>query len=194
MAGERSGETRRCKSVCSGAETEHAAAWRRLGGIRSAARALLSFVIHRLDRFEMKFIITRAMRERMLEKMERHLRPDEVAGAGGHYPIVSLYYDTPARDCYWENINGAESRRKLRVRVYGSSAGPVPPTCFAEIKHKVDGRNVKRRACLSLEEALTVAVRPIRPTARITGGAPHDRRNPKARARARLRPLLLHPL
>lgn len=86
-----------------------------------------------------------------------HLRADENAVTGAHYPIVSVYYDNAERDCYWENLNGAKSRRKLRVRLYGSQCGGQPPTCFAEVKHKVEGRNVKRRARLSIEEALSVA-------------------------------------
>lgn len=86
-----------------------------------------------------------------------HLRADENAVNGAHYPIVSVYYDNAERDCYWENLNGAKSRRKLRVRLYGSQCGTTPPTCFAEVKHKVEGRNVKRRARLSIEEALAVA-------------------------------------
>jgi hypothetical protein len=76
---------------------------------------------------------------------------------GAHYPIVSVYYDNAERECYWDNLNGAQSRRKLRVRLYGSQCGATPPTCFAEVKHKVEGRNVKRRARLSIEEALAVA-------------------------------------
>lgn len=86
-----------------------------------------------------------------------HLRADEHAVMGAHYPIVSVYYDNAERDCYWDNLNGAKSRRKLRVRLYGSQGGSAPPSCFAEVKHKVEGRNVKRRARLSLEEALAVA-------------------------------------
>ncbi len=86
-----------------------------------------------------------------------HLRADENAVTGAHYPIVSVYYDNAERDCYWDNLNDAKSRRKLRVRLYGSQCGTMPPTCFAEVKHKVEGRNVKRRAQLSVEEALAVA-------------------------------------
>ena len=86
-----------------------------------------------------------------------HLRADENAGATARYPVVSLYYDSPARECYWENIDEVPSRRKMRVRLYGSEEAGLPPTCFAEVKHKLAGRNVKRRALLSREEALAVA-------------------------------------
>jgi hypothetical protein len=114
-------------------------------------------VIHRLDRFEMKFVITLSMRERLMPRLMPHLRADENAGESAYYPIVSLYYDTPDRDCYWEKVSGLKSRRKLRVRVYGSLDGTLPPTSFVEIKHKIDGRNVKRRARMALEDALIVA-------------------------------------
>lgn len=114
-------------------------------------------MIYRLDRFEMKFLIDTDVRDRLLPKLMPHLRADENAGEGAFYPIVSVYYDTPERDCYWEKIRGAKSRRKLRVRVYGSLDGALPPTCFVEVKHKCDGRGVKRRVRVSLEDALTIA-------------------------------------
>jgi len=105
----------------------------------------------------MKFVITREVRDRLMPHLLPRLRADENAGEGAFYPIISLYYDNLARDCYWEKIQGQPSRRKLRVRVYGSLDGSLPPTCFVEVKHKSEGRNVKRRARMPLECALTVA-------------------------------------
>jgi len=110
----------------------------------------------RLDRFEMKFALTAAQRAALMEQLAPHLRPDENAGAGAQYPVVSLYYDNAERDCYWEKARGLASRRKLRVRVYGSRDGVVPASAFIEIKHKCEGRGVKRRVQLSLEQALCV--------------------------------------
>ena len=89
--------------------------------------------------------------------LQPHLRADENAGEGALYPIVNLYYDNAARDCYWEKVRGERSRRKLRVRVYGSLDGSLPPTSFVEVKHKCEGRGVKRRVRMSLAAALTVA-------------------------------------
>lgn len=105
----------------------------------------------------MKFVIGREVRERLMPHLMPHLKADENAGEGAFYPIVSLYYDNPQRDCYWEKIRGAKSRRKLRVRVYGSLDGSLPPTSFVEVKHKCDGRGVKRRIRMPLASALTVA-------------------------------------
>ncbi len=85
-----------------------------------------------------------------------YLRADENATETAYYPIVSLYYDNLDRDCYWQKVRGWPSRRKLRVRVYGSLDGVLPPTSFVEVKHKHFGRVVKRRARIPLEMALAV--------------------------------------
>lgn len=110
----------------------------------------------RIDRFELKFVVTAAQKAALMEGLQVHLRPDVNAGAGGRYPIVSLYYDNDERDCYWEKMRGLGSRRKLRVRIYGSSDGRVRPKSFVEVKHKCEGRGVKRRVQLPLDQALRV--------------------------------------
>lgn len=104
----------------------------------------------------MKFVISAAQREKLMSKLDSHLRADANADDSAYYPIVSLYYDNSERDCYWEKVQSLQSRRKLRVRVYGSLDGKLPPTCFMEIKHKQEGRGVKRRIQLPLEQALRV--------------------------------------
>jgi hypothetical protein len=114
-------------------------------------------VSYRFDRFEMKFVITRDQREALMEDMLTRMKPDENAVDGAFYPIVSLYYDNADRDCYWEKVQRYPNRRKMRVRVYGSLDGRLPPTVFVEIKHKCDGRGVKRRLLCTLEEAYQVA-------------------------------------
>ena len=110
----------------------------------------------RLDRFELKFVITRGQRDALIPHLRPHLRADEYAGDHGFYPIISLYYDNADRDCYWEKVRGLGSRRKMRVRVYGSRDGQVAPTAFVEVKHKCDSRVVKRRVQMPLGAALAV--------------------------------------
>ena len=104
----------------------------------------------------MKFVINAEVRAALMSKLEPHLKADANADETAYYPIVSLYYDTPDRDCYWEKIRGVQNRRKFRVRVYGSFCGKLPPTVFIEVKHKQDGRGVKRRVRLGLEDALRI--------------------------------------
>jgi SPX domain protein involved in polyphosphate accumulation len=113
-------------------------------------------VSYRIDRFEMKFVITRDQRAALMPALMERMRADENAMEDAYYPIVSVYYDTPERDCYWEKEQSVPSRRKMRVRVYGSMDGKLPPTIFVEIKHKCDGRGVKRRLRVPLEEAFWI--------------------------------------
>jgi len=110
-----------------------------------------------LQRFEFKFVITAVQREALLTAFNGDLRPDVNGGGNGAYPIVSLYYDTPDRRCYWEAWRGVPSRRKLRLRVYGTPEGSIPVTSFVEVKHKLDGVNVKRRVQTSPELAMEIA-------------------------------------
>lgn len=104
----------------------------------------------------MKFVINAAQRADLMNELGPHLRADANADDSAYYPIVSLYYDNADRDCYWEKVQGLKSRRKFRVRVYGSLDGKLPPTVFIEVKHKYMGRGVKRRVNMPLEEALRV--------------------------------------
>jgi hypothetical protein len=104
----------------------------------------------------MKFVINAAQRAALMMKLEPHLRADANADETAYYPILNLYYDNPDRDCYWEKVRGQSSRRKLRVRIYGSLNGGLPPTSFIEVKHKQDGRGVKRRVQMPYTEALRV--------------------------------------
>lgn len=112
--------------------------------------------MNELQRFEFKFLITAQQRDDVLAAFYGALQPDENGSIGGVYPIVTLYYDTPDRRCYWEAWRGLPSRRKLRVRVYGTSDGDIPPTSFVEVKHKLDGLGVKRRVQTSLAHALEI--------------------------------------
>jgi len=110
------------------------------------------------QRFEFKFLITARQREAVFATFNGDLRPDTNGADGGVYPIVNLYYDTPDRRCYWEAWRGVPSRRKLRVRIYGSADGGIAPTSFVEVKHKVDGLGVKRRVETSLAHALEIGL------------------------------------
>ena len=114
-------------------------------------------MIARVDRMESKFLISLEMRDRLISEIEGYTGYDETAGGTSCYPIISQYYDNQHRDCYWEKQRKQKSRRKLRIRVYGSDAGKVPPTTFIEVKHKHYGRGSKRRLRLPMDDALELA-------------------------------------
>ncbi|MEP4078801.1 polyphosphate polymerase domain-containing protein [Haloferula sp.] len=105
----------------------------------------------RQARREMKFHLKGEQGGAVLEAIKSMLPGDVNGAVGGAYPIVSEYYDTEDREAYWERNRKQPNRRKLRVRIYGSSNGVIPPSAFMEVKHKCDGVGVKRRIRVPLE-------------------------------------------
>lgn len=109
----------------------------------------------RQARREFKFRLPAECAEAVLADIRGWLPQDE-NGASGAYPIVSQYYDSVERDAYWERDRKVGNRRKLRVRIYGTTNGEIPPSAFLEVKHKRDGVGVKRRMTVPVE-AVTAA-------------------------------------
>lgn len=106
-------------------------------------------------RFELKYLITLVQRDLLLHELRDDLRPDAIGG--GSYPVVTLYYDNPSFEIYWEHWRGVPFRRKLRVRTYGTRDGTITPSTFLEIKRKDGPWGAKRRLRLPLAQALAVA-------------------------------------
>ena len=104
-------------------------------------------------RFEHKILIDDARRAELLARFADRLRPDTAGSTDGRYPVVSLYCDTPDRRCHWEAWRGVPSRRKLRVRIYGTHDGAIPDATFVEVKHRDGKAGAKRRVRLPLAEA-----------------------------------------
>jgi hypothetical protein len=104
-------------------------------------------------RFEHKILIDDARRAELLARFADRMLPDMTGSADGRYPVVSLYCDTPDRRCHWEAWRGVPSRRKLRVRIYGTRDGAIPSATFVEVKHRDGKAGAKRRVRLPLAEA-----------------------------------------
>lgn len=114
-------------------------------------------IITRFDRREFKFVIDAAQQAWLIAALGERVTPDPHAGPEGSYPVVGLYFDNAGRDIYWESRRGLKSRRKLRVRVYGSPGSPHAPVSFLEVKHRYGGRVAKRRSPLPVATALALA-------------------------------------
>lgn len=110
----------------------------------------------RADRKEFKFIIPISTKDEIITTVREHTDFDLNAGGTSKYPIISQYYDNIHRDSYWEKHRGQQSRRKLRIRVYGSDTGDIPASTFIEIKHKHFGRGVKRRLQVATQHAVPI--------------------------------------
>jgi hypothetical protein len=104
-------------------------------------------------RFEHKILIDDARRAELLARFADRMLPDMTGSADGRYPVVSLYCDTSDRRCHWEAWRGVPSRRKLRVRIYGTRDGAIPSATFVEVKHRDGKAGAKRRVRLPLAEA-----------------------------------------
>jgi hypothetical protein len=107
-------------------------------------------------RFELKYLLTLAERDALLARFADRLLPDTLGGPTGRYPVVSLYCDSADRKCYWDAWRGVPSRRKLRLRLYGTQDGSLPSVTFLEIKHRDGSEGAKRRVLLPLEQALAL--------------------------------------
>ncbi len=113
------------------------------------------------DRREFKFLLPAENVAAVRAAVGEHLEADR--GTTDGYRILSEYFDSEARDSYWEKIFGLPNRRRIRTRVYGTPGSGRELTRFIEIKHKQDGLTVKRRlpAC---DEELEAFIRGELPT------------------------------
>jgi len=110
-----------------------------------------------LNRTEYKYLITLDEMDQIQKDLDDRLVIDSLASEDGRYPIVTEYFETPERACFLEKERRLASRRKIRVRIYGSEGGKIPPTGFIEVKHKHFGFGAKRRLFLPVEEAIEFA-------------------------------------
>jgi hypothetical protein len=96
------------------------------------------------QRFELKYIISEETALRVRDFVRCYLDFDEysVGKANYSYPVHSLYLDSDDLHLYWETINGAKNRYKLRLRYYDLS--PKSPVFF-EIKRRVNSCIMKQR-------------------------------------------------
>jgi hypothetical protein len=99
------------------------------------------------ERYEIKYLISRAQREAIEHGMRERMRPDEY----GRSIICSVYYDTPDYMLIRRSIDSPIYKEKLRLRSYGVSKPGT--TVYAEIKKKYDSVVYKRRIGMELTEA-----------------------------------------
>ena len=116
------------------------------------------------QRYERKFLVTKAQYARMLPQILLHMTQDAYCISGKGYKICNIYYDTEANDVIRRSISKPRYKEKLRLRSYD-----VPKNedaiVYLEIKKKIEKMVTKRRIALTVAEAerfIRDRVRPVR--------------------------------
>ena len=100
------------------------------------------------ERYELKYLLTREQKEKVMQAMEPHMEPDEY----GRTVIRNIYFDTDTYRLVRRSIERPAYKEKLRIRSY-SRATPTS-TVFVELKKKYQKTVYKRRLPLPEEEAM----------------------------------------
>jgi len=100
------------------------------------------------QRFEFKYILDIEQYHDICTQIQKYMVLDPEAEQGvGSYEVASLYFDSPMFYAYWEKIDGARKRKKMRIRTY-RSGNKVADYSFFEIKRKFDAVVLKDRVFL----------------------------------------------
>lgn len=99
-------------------------------------------------RYELKYLLTLAQKERILAAMEPYMALDKY----GRTTIRNLYFDTDTYRLIRRSIEKPVYKEKLRIRSY--SKADAESTVFVELKKKYDKVVYKRRLPLPEREAM----------------------------------------
>lgn len=100
-----------------------------------------------MQRYELKYILTKEQTAFFCAHLNGHMEPD----AYGLTTIASLYYDTPDQRLIRASLEKPEFKEKLRLRSYGPATDSSP--VFLELKRKAFGVVYKRRVQSTLPQA-----------------------------------------
>jgi len=115
------------------------------------------------QRFEWKYLVTPTAADHLIDALlARGMRWDRVVAdsPSHHYPVTSLYFDSPTFLCYHDKRHGLYQRFKVRLRGYTKTLGQSAPL-YLELKRKDDDIITKDRITLAREAMQAVAGRDI---------------------------------
>ena len=99
-------------------------------------------------RYELKFMLSKAQKERLLDAMSPYMKIDEY----GKTTIRNLYFDTDSYLLIRRSIEKPTYKEKLRIRSYGKADSDS--AVFVELKKKYKHVVYKRRLSLKNVEAM----------------------------------------
>lgn len=101
-----------------------------------------------VSRREIKYLLSLPDRLYMLNALDQLLIPDAYGDYNG-YTVRSVYFDGIANDDYWDKKNHADSKKRIRLRVYH----PDDQKAKFEVKRKYFNRELKESILVSREDA-----------------------------------------
>lgn len=99
-------------------------------------------------RYELKYLLTREQKCRVLQAMEAHMALDKY----GRTTVRNLYFDTANYRLIRRSIEKPAYKEKLRIRSYEKSR--AESAVFVELKKKYDSVVYKRRIAMPEREAM----------------------------------------
>ncbi len=103
------------------------------------------------NRYENKYLMTDAVYQSFIKRLEEYMEPDAFNKENRTYTIANIYYDTPDHHLILNSLQKPSYKEKLRLRAYG--VPDMQTEVYAEIKKKVRGLVNKRRSPMSLKAA-----------------------------------------
>lgn len=103
------------------------------------------------NRREQKYMLDEETYGRVIQYIEKYMKPDAYSTDGGFYSICNIYYDTADDYLIRKSISKPVYKEKLRLRSYGTP--DKSSKAFVEIKKKYRGIVNKRRVTMTLGEA-----------------------------------------
>jgi hypothetical protein len=100
------------------------------------------------QRYELKYILTKAQKMRVLEAIKPYMKLDKY----GHTIIRNIYFDTNNYRLIRRSIEKPVYKEKLRVRSYANRENT--DNVFVELKKKYDKTVYKRRLLMQEEKAM----------------------------------------
>lgn len=104
-------------------------------------------------RYELKYLLTVAQKERLLHAIEPYMQPDKY----GRTTIRNIYYDTADYRLIRRSIEKPVYKEKLRIRSYAQAEAQSP--VFVELKKKYESVVYKRRIRVEERQAMAWASR-----------------------------------
>ena len=108
--------------------------------------------ISTFKRYELKYLITDQLRDKILPEILSHMESDAYCRGNRPYTICNVYYDTVDSDLIRTSLAKPYHKEKLRLRSYSPHVEPEERV-YLEIKKKTGGIVHKRRASMTAREA-----------------------------------------